>query len=145
MWLRIWKLSNTTKRLFQLRKLAIFKGIYIVITLARLATVRSLHCLHINLDVNVLPLTEHLSTVQFTTTLHLSLMTHFNLQHLHLHISWISDSDGMFGTFHLVGWIANCHIRKSFCCQKPSAERHEQSRQCPCVCQAWAFIAHPVR
>ena len=90
-------------------------------------------------------LTEHLSTVQFTTTLHLSLMTHFNLQHLHLHISWISDSDGMFGTFHLVGWIANCHIRKSFCCQKPSAERHEQSRQCPCVCQAWAFIAHPVR
>ena len=58
---------------------------------------------------NVL-LTEHLSTVQFTTTLHLSLMTHFNLQHLHLHISWISDSDGMFGTFHLVGWIANCHI-----------------------------------
>ena len=39
----------------QLRKLVIFKGIYIVITLARLATVRSLHCLHINLDVNVLP------------------------------------------------------------------------------------------
>ena len=41
--------------LFHLRKLAIFKGIYIVITLARLATVRSLHCLRINLDVNVLP------------------------------------------------------------------------------------------
>ena len=55
-------------------------------------------------------LTEHLSTVQFTMTLHLYLLTHFNLQHLHLHISWISDSDGMFGTFHLVGWIANCHI-----------------------------------
>ena len=31
-------------------------------------------------------LTEHLGTVQFTTTLHLSLMTHFNIQHLHLHI-----------------------------------------------------------
>ena len=47
-------LYNPQQNLYLLRKLAIFKGIYIVTNASVFSCVPSVHRLHINLDVSVL-------------------------------------------------------------------------------------------